>query len=115
MTHISTAERVAWNERMYRRYPTPHGNALLRLIQNARHRAVKDFAAIQSTDRVLEIGCEAGHLLAAMPTPGLLVGVDICDQALLDATARLKDTGSHALFLQTDAEEPLPFQPPNDW
>jgi 2-polyprenyl-3-methyl-5-hydroxy-6-metoxy-1,4-benzoquinol methylase len=98
-----------WNDRMYRAHPTPYKRGIAGAIQRARVRTVLKLARAGPGDRVLEIGCEAGHLLGSLPTVRRIVGVDISTSALDDAErfleARLEPIELHEL----DAQQPLPF------
>jgi SAM-dependent methyltransferase len=103
------SERAAWNDRMFQKYPTPQAGALVWIIHNARHRTIKRFAAIQRDNSFFEIGCEAGHLLAALPEARCVVGGDISKHALDQAHVHLQRLGRQAHLLQIDADEALPF------
>jgi 2-polyprenyl-3-methyl-5-hydroxy-6-metoxy-1,4-benzoquinol methylase len=100
-------ERAAWNDAMFAAHPTPYTRGLARRIELARVRTVLGLATVRPEDRVLEIGCEAGNLLAAVPLSRRLVGADISPRALEAARARLD--GRNAELIQLDAEQPLRF------
>ncbi|HET8570163.1 MAG TPA: class I SAM-dependent methyltransferase [Candidatus Limnocylindria bacterium] len=100
-------ELASWNDRMYEAHPTPYGGGIAGRIEAARVRAVLDLAAIGPGDRVLEVGCESGRLLAAVPPCRRLVGVDISRRALEDARARLGPRDVE--LFQVDALRGLPF------
>lgn len=91
---------------MFAAHPTPYERGLSRRIELARVREVLRLAAIKSSDAVLEIGCEAGNLLAAIGPARRIVGADISSRALDAARRRL---GERAELLQLDAERQLPF------
>ena len=97
-----------WNDRMYVEHPTPYVHGLARQIELARVHSVLDLARIKPTESVLEIGCEAGGLLAAIPPTRRLVGIDISLRALHDAEARLR--GRQVELYRADAERELPFE-----
>lgn len=94
---------------MYRLHPTPNKSVILRWINRRRHRLIRRLAAIKPTDRVLEIGCESGLLLASLPQVAALVGGDISHTALLDARQRFTNHERSPALVQFDAEELLPF------
>jgi len=100
---------AAWNDRMYKKHPTPY-NGIAGLIEKARVRTVLKFAAIQETDAVLEIGCESGRLLMKVPKCRRLVGADISRAALEDAAELFGTRERRAEFFQVDAQQQLPFQ-----
>ena len=75
---------------MYLQHPTPYDSGIAGAIQRARVRTVLKLARVVSTDAVLEIGCEAGRLIASLPSVRRIVGVDISSAALDDAERRLK-------------------------
>ncbi len=103
------AARAEWNDAMYAEHPTPYVRGLSRQIELARVRMVIDLARITPDDAVLEIGCEAGGLLVAVPPTRRLVGIDISIRALRDAELRLR--GGHVELYHVDAERGLPFRP----
>jgi 2-polyprenyl-3-methyl-5-hydroxy-6-metoxy-1,4-benzoquinol methylase len=100
-------ERAAWNDEMFAAHPTPYDRGLARRIELARVRDVLKLASIRAEDAVLEIGCEAGNLLAAVPPVRRLVGADISLRALDTAQQRL--AGRDVELVQVDAERTLPF------
>lgn len=103
------ADQAEWNDAMYAEHPTPYKRGLSKRIELARVRTVLDLARITSTDTVLEIGCEAGGLLVAVPPARRVVGIDISLRALRDAAAQLRGKGVE--LYQVDAESGLPFRP----
>jgi len=94
---------------MYGAHPTPY-KGLAGRISAARVRAVLSFAAIEPSDHVLEIGCEGGNLLARTPRSKMCVGTDISGSALSDAAILFKEREKQGLFIQADAQEPLPLK-----
>jgi 2-polyprenyl-3-methyl-5-hydroxy-6-metoxy-1,4-benzoquinol methylase len=102
-------EDAQWHNRMYEKHPTPFANGVAGIIQRARVRAVCALAKIRPDDTVLEVGCEAGRLMAALPRCRRLVGVDISDRALADARRLLVSRDKEAEWRQVDAENGLPF------
>lgn len=101
------AAQAEWNDEMYAEHPTPYVRGLSRRIELARVHSVLDLARITRTDAVLEVGCEAGGLLVALPSTRRVVGVDISLRALRDAEVRLR--GRLVELYQVDAERDLPF------
>lgn len=100
-------ERAKWNDAMYAAHPTPYTGGLSRRIELARVREVLKLAAVGTGDAVLEVGCEAGNLLAAVPVARRIVGADISLRALSAARDRLAARGVE--LFQVDAEYALPF------
>ncbi len=105
--HVDAAQ-AEWNDEMYAEHPTPYVRGLSRRIELARVHSVLDLARITRADAVLEVGCEAGGLLVALPSTRRVVGVDISLRALRDAEVRLR--GRLVELYQVDAERGLPFQ-----
>ncbi len=103
-------ELAEWNDRMFEKHPTPY-YGLAGFVERARLSAINRVAAIKPDDTVLEIGCEAGNLLLALPRPTRLVGFDISKKALRAAGQAFKAVGKSAEFVHGNAEEPLPFAP----
>lgn len=97
-----------WNDEMYRRHSTPY-TGLAGFVEALRVRAVLKAAAVGPRDRLLEVGCEAGHLLKNFPPCENTVGFDISQAALADARAMFASSGRSATFIQGDASQPLPF------
>ena len=102
-------ELAAWNDRMFEKHPTPY-YGLAGFVERRRLNAINRLAAIKTGDTVLEIGCEAGNLLLALPAAARLVGFDISHKALQAARSALKGVGKSVEFVQGNAEEPLPFE-----
>lgn len=103
--------RAYWNDEMYAKHPTPYGDNIAGRISSARVRAVERLARIRPDDTVLEIGCEAGHLITHLPLCKRLVGGDISVRALKDAQCLSAEKHRSIEFLHMDAEKPLPFLP----
>ncbi len=101
-------EFAAWNEEMSRKYrpDTFHHKStwLVRAIEAARVKAVIALVDAQSSERILEVGCGAGDILAEVPC-GERFGVDLSDFMVDLARNRL---GGRAVIRQANAEK-LPF------
>ncbi|MGI8877843.1 MAG: class I SAM-dependent methyltransferase [Candidatus Limnocylindria bacterium] len=102
-------ELASWNDRMYRAHPTPYERGVAGLVEARRARAVLELAHIQPSDAVLEVGCEAGRLLARVPRARRVTGADISRRALEDAAARFERMGRAVELFQVDAVQGLPF------
>lgn len=70
--------------------------------------AILDLAGEVTGDRVLDVGCAAGHLSVALAERGAeVVGVDL-SQGMVDVARRL--SGGKAKFERADVAEPLAFE-----
>lgn len=65
-----------------------HPNPLFRYIENKRIRKLIELAGIRDNDKVLEVGCGAGHILERVPN-GKLYGIDISEIQIKRANERL--------------------------
>lgn len=101
-------ELVTWNDRIYQEHPTPY-QGIAGAIEKARLRSALKFARCQSTDAILEVGCERGILLSSLPDVRRIVGADISNKALEDAQKRFQEQNRDAEFYQLDGQLPLPF------
>jgi ubiquinone/menaquinone biosynthesis C-methylase UbiE len=99
----------AWNDRMVATYDIErfhdHPSPVIRWIEGMRVRRTLALLAPGRDDRVLEIGCGAGHLLNQLPT-GSRFGLDLSAWMLRQARRRL---GASGTLLQANAEH-LPFR-----
>lgn len=82
-----------------------HPNRLFRYIENKRINVLLREADIHPQDRVLEVGCGAGHILERIPR-GSLTGVDISPVQIERSKKRL---GTRAELLIAKGEN-LPFE-----
>lgn len=82
-----------------------HPNRLFRYIENKRINVLLREADIHQQDRVLEVGCGAGHILERIPR-GSLTGVDISPAQIERSKKRL---GTRAELLIAKGEN-LPFE-----
>lgn len=82
-----------------------HPNRLFRYIENKRINVLLREADIHPQDRVLEVGCGAGHILERIPR-GSLTGVDISPVQIERSKKRL---GTRAELLIAKGES-LPFE-----
>lgn len=98
----------AWNDAMVVKYDLDrfhdHPSPLVRFVESRRVEVIFRLLGARSSDRVLEVGCGAGHLLARLPA-GRAVGMDLAESLLARTTARL---GGRAVLAQGDAGA-LPF------
>jgi SAM-dependent methyltransferase len=99
-----------WNDEMYLRHATPYAG-IAGLISRARLATMRRFAAVCAHERVLDLGCESGHLLNALPQAHCMVGADVSSVALKDAASLFRQRQRDAAFVQLDAQQPLPFRP----
>jgi 2-polyprenyl-3-methyl-5-hydroxy-6-metoxy-1,4-benzoquinol methylase len=97
-----------WNDEMYQKHPTPY-TGLAGVVERLRVRRIRSLAGVQPSDTVLEVGCEAGGLMASLPSARRLVGADISQLALRDAVYRFRRLERKAVFCQCDATSGLPF------
>lgn len=81
-----------------------HPSPLVRYVESRRVGVIFELLDARPSDRVLEVGCGAGHLLARLPA-GRRVGVDLAESLLTRSAARL---GGAATLAQGDAGA-LPF------
>ena len=102
-------EFKSWNDAMVEKYDVEqfhnHPSSLVRYIERKRIRRIFALLAPRPGDRVLEIGCGAGHLLAQVPCAHGF-GIDLAESLLAKAARRLTKSGT---LVQGDAEH-LPFR-----
>lgn len=65
-----------------------HPNFIFRYIENKRIKKLIETADLKDTDKVIEIGCGAGHILERIPK-GKLFGIDISDIQIKRARKKL--------------------------
>ncbi len=98
-----------WNEEHARKHDLDkfynHPNFMFRYIENKRIKKLIDLADIQETDKVIEVGCGAGHILERIPK-GKLYGIDISEIQIERAKERL---GSRAEISKAPGET-IPFE-----
>jgi ubiquinone/menaquinone biosynthesis C-methylase UbiE len=101
-------EVKAWNDAMVAKYDLDrfhaHPSPFVRYVESRRVAWIFTLLGARATDRVLEVGCGAGHLLARLPA-GRAVGIDLADSLLARTRKRL---GTRAALAQGDAGS-LPF------
>jgi ubiquinone/menaquinone biosynthesis C-methylase UbiE len=102
------ADVKTWNDEMGTRYDLDrfhaHPSPFVRLVESRRVARIFALLAPGPGDRVLEVGCGAGHLLERLPA-GRAVGLDLAESLLARAARRL---GHRAALAQGDAGA-LPF------
>jgi ubiquinone/menaquinone biosynthesis C-methylase UbiE len=98
----------AWNDEMVAKYDLErfhcHPSPLVRFVERRRVSRVLALLGARPGDRVLEVGCGAGHLLARVRAERS-VGIDLSALVLRQARARVD---GRAALVQGDAVE-LPF------
>jgi SAM-dependent methyltransferase len=101
-------EVKAWNDAMVVKYDLDrfhdHPSPLVRFVEWRRVSVIFRLLGARPSDRVLEVGCGAGHLLARLPA-GRATGVDLAESLLTRTAARLR---GRAALAQGDAGA-LPF------
>ena len=101
-------EFKAWNDSMVEKYDIErfhdHPSPFVRYVEGKRIRRTFALLAPGPRDRVLEVGCGAGHLLERLPE-GRRFGLDLSESMLRRAQRRV-DPGT---LLQANAES-LPFR-----
>jgi ubiquinone/menaquinone biosynthesis C-methylase UbiE len=104
----NVGEVKAWNDAMVAKYDLDrfhaHPSVFVRFVESRRVARVFALLGARSGDRVLEVGCGAGHLLARLPA-GRAIGIDLAESLLARTRARL---GGRATLAQGDAGS-LPF------
>src|SRR5262245_55074705 len=102
-------EFKSWNDAMVEKYDVErfhdHPSPLIRYIERKRVRRILALLAARPGERVLEIGCGAGNILAQIPG-GRRCGIDLAESLLAKAARRLAKQGT---LVQGDAEH-LPFR-----
>jgi ubiquinone/menaquinone biosynthesis C-methylase UbiE len=102
-------EFKSWNDEMVEKYDVErfhdHPSRLIRFIERKRVRRILALLAARPGERVLEIGCGAGNILAQIPG-GRRCGIDLAESLLAKAARRL---AKHGTLVQADAEH-LPFR-----
>jgi ubiquinone/menaquinone biosynthesis C-methylase UbiE len=102
-------EFKSWNDAMVEKYDVEqfhdHPSPLIRYIERKRVRRILALLAARPGDRVLEIGCGAGNILAQIPG-ARRCGLDLAESLLAKAARRLAKRGT---LVQGDAEH-LPFR-----
>ena len=97
-----------WNEAMVDRYDIDRyyqdSHFIVRWIERQRIKLLQRYAAARPGDHVLEVGCGAGHVLAAFPGVQR-TGIDLSPAMLKRARKRL---GKDVELMQSAAEH-LPF------
>lgn len=104
-------KKQKWNEGMYSRFPTKqvyeNRNFLVRFIEQQRVKTVLGFSEIKESDKVIEVGCEAGYLLKQLLVAKEIVGLDIAENALGDAKKSIQS--DKVKFICADASD-IPFR-----
>jgi len=98
-----------WNEELAEKHDLDkfynHPNFAFRYIEQKRISKLIELAEIKSTDKVLEVGCGAGHILEQIKM-GELYGIDISDIQIQRAMKRL---GSKVKLSKAPGEK-IPFE-----
>jgi len=98
-----------WNEELASKHDLDkfynHPNFAFRYIEQKRIKKLIDLAEIKSSDKVLEVGCGAGHILEKIKT-GKLYGIDISEIQIERALKRL----GNSVELKKAAGEEIPYE-----
>jgi ubiquinone/menaquinone biosynthesis C-methylase UbiE len=107
-TFRDVGEFKSWNDAMVEKYDVEqfhnHPSPLIRYVERKRVRRILALLGTCPGDRVLEIGCGAGNILAQIPSSRRF-GIDLAQRLLAKAERRLEQQGA---LVQGDAEH-LPF------
>jgi len=105
----TTENFYEWNEKHARKHDLDkfynHPNALFRYIEDTRIQTLIHFAQIENDNKVLEVGCGAGHILEKIDN-GELFGIDISEVQISRARKRLGDK----VLLKQSPGENLPYE-----
>ena len=98
-----------WNEELAAKHDLDkfynHPNFVFRYIEQKRIKKLIELARIKSTDKVLEVGCGAGHILEKIKT-GKLYGIDISEIQIERAKKRL----GNSVELKKAPGENIPYE-----
>lgn len=98
-----------WNDKMFVKHSTPY-DGLAGVVEKYRIHKVREYAKLKPTDKILEIGCEAGNLLSSLKGAKSRVGFDISRKALAQAQIKAEELGIKIRWVQGDATRKLPFR-----
>jgi ubiquinone/menaquinone biosynthesis C-methylase UbiE len=105
----SESDFIEWNEAHAIKHDLDkfynHPNRIFRFIENTRIKRLIKAADINENNKVLEIGCGAGHILERI-NKGFLTGIDISETQIKRAQKRL---GNKVKLIKAPAEH-LPFE-----
>ena len=92
-----------WNDDMSRKYNIDtyreKSHWFIRWVENLRQKYIVKYLKVRPEDRVIDLGCGAGHLLYALRNSKSLTGVDLSDFSLELAGKRL---GTRARLIKGD-------------
>jgi ubiquinone/menaquinone biosynthesis C-methylase UbiE len=98
-----------WNEEHAKKHDLDkfynHPNFIFRYIENKRIRKLIELAEIKETDKLIEVGCGAGHILERV-SAGILHGIDISDIQIERAKERL---GKNVELIKAPGEK-IPYE-----
>lgn len=110
MISKSPTEFRAWNEEMAHKYSPgryhEQSHPLIRWIERQRVHAIVRLLRLKGNETVLEVGCGAGNVLAALPLTTRPVGIDL--SAVLTVESRERLASRNGMITQADAEY-IPF------
>ena len=92
-----------WNDNMSRKYNIDtyreRSHWFIRWVENLRQKYIVKYLKVRPQDRIIDLGCGAGHLLDAISNSKQLTGVDFSDFSLELAGKRL---GTKAQLVKGD-------------
>jgi len=94
-----------WNETYIRKYDIEEyykSSPIVRFIEERRIKQIVNLVQAQKRDRIMELGCGAGHILEKIPQ-GNLTGVDLSETLLKKAGKRLQKR--NAVLIKGNIEE----------
>lgn len=98
-----------WNDKMFKKHATPY-TGIAGYVEKKRIQKILDYLNLKPSDRVLELGCEAGNFLVSLPPVKRLAALDVSREVLKAAKANTKKRGLKMTFKHGDLMKKIPFK-----